>query len=161
MAKDLKNIKLIVWIDGKLEKELKSAADENDLSKSETIRQALQAGLEKFFTDSQGEFLKEKIGEVIDSAVKNNMDKLREALEKRLIALLVQNTNYTLQTYSLTDKLLRLSLGFNHEKIKSLSDEKLLNLIKANIEIFEDEAKGFMNRVYEKSRRKADKPDGE
>ena len=158
MANIPKNIKLIVWIDENLAKRINSAADENDLSKSETIRQALFAGLEKLFTDSQGDFLKEKIGEVIDQAVSNNMDKLLKALEKRLIALLVQNTNYTLQTYSLTDRLLRLEIGFNHDKIKSLSDEKLLSLIKANAEIFEKEAKGFMNGIYEKSRKKEEKP---
>ena len=145
-----KKIKLICWIDDDLNKQIISAADENDLSKSEAIRQAITAGLEKFFTDSQGEFLKEKIKEVIDGAVSGQMDKLITALEKRIIALLVKNTNFTLQTYSLVDRVLRLEIGFNHDKIKSLSDEKILSLIKANAEIFENEAKGFMERAYGK-----------
>ena len=149
-----KKIKLICWIDDDLNKRITAAADENDLSKSEAIRQSITAGLEKFFTDSQGEFFKEKIKEVIDEAVSGQMSKLTTALEKRIIALLVKNTNFTLQTYSLVDRTLRLEIGFNHDKIKSLSDEKILNLIKTNAEIFENEAKGFMERAYGKKEEK-------
>ncbi len=143
-----KKTKLICWIDEELNRRITSAADENDLSKSEAIRQAINAGLEKFFTDSQGEFFKEKIKEVIDESVSGQMDKLIAALEKRIIALLVKNTNFTLQTYSLLDRTLRLEIGFNHDKIKSLTDEKILNLIKTNAEIFENEARGFMRNEY-------------
>ena len=145
-----KKIKLICWIDDDLNKRITAAADENDLSKSEAIRQSITAGLEKFLIDSQGEFFKEKIKEVIDEAVSGQMSKLTTALEKRIIALLVKNTNFTLQTYLLVDRTLRLEIGFNHEKIKSLSDEKISNLIKTNVELFENEAKAFMNREYGK-----------
>ena len=145
-----KKIKLICWIDDDLNKRITGAAEENDLSKSEAIRQSITAGLEKFFTDSQGEFFKEKIKEVIDEAVSGQMSKLTTALEKRIIALLVKNTNFTLQTYLLVDRTLRLEIGFNYEKIKSLSDEKISNLIKTNVELFENEAKAFMNREYGK-----------
>ena len=159
MAKVNKSVKLIVWVEPSLHKEIKSVSLQNDLSQSETIRQALSAGLEKFFVDSQGEFLKEKIKEVIESAMDGSVDKVTQTLERRLVALLVQNTNYTLQSYSLIDRLLRLEIGFNADKIKSLSDENFLKLIKANMEIFETEAKGFMNGVYEKSRKKVKEGD--
>lgn len=149
-----KKIKLICWIDDDLNKRITAAADENDLSKSEAIRQSITAGLEKFFTDSQGEFFKEKIKEVIDEAVSGQMSKLTTALEKRIIALLVKNTNFTLQTYLLVDRTLRLEIGFNYEKIKSLSEEKISNLIKTNVELFENEAKAFMNREYGKKEEK-------
>ena len=149
-----KKIKLICWIDDDLNKRITAAADENDLSKSEAIRQSITAGLEKFLTDSQGEFFKEKIKEVIDEAVSGQMSKLTTALEKRIIALLVKNTNFTLQTYLLVDRTLRLEIGFNYEKIKSLSEEKISNLIKTNVELFENEAKAFMNREYGKKEEK-------
>ena len=159
MPKLTKNVDLKISIKPSLEQEIKSIALQNDLSKAETIRQAITSGLEKFFVDSQGEFLKEKIKEVITESMEENIDKLTQALEKRLVALLVQNTNYTLQSHSLIDRLLRLEIGFNADKIKSLSDENFLKLIKANMEIFETEAKGFMNGVYEKSRKKVKEGD--
>ena len=141
-------------VNEEIDKQINSVAAENDLSKSETIRQALACGLEKFFIDSQGEFLKEKISEIIDTSIEKHFEGLLKSLEKRIIALLVQNSNYTLQSYSLIDRTLKLLIGFNGDKIKSLSDEKLQELIKARAKIFEDEAKGFMNSVYEKSRKK-------
>ena len=156
MAKVNKNrkVKFIVYAEPSLIQEIKSVSLQNDISQAECIRRAITAGLEKFFVDSQGEFLKEKIKEVIESAMDGSIDKVTQTLERRLVALLVQNTNYTLQSHSLIDRLLRLEIGFNSDRIKSLSDENLLKMIKANMEIFETEAKGFMNGVYEKSRRK-------
>jgi hypothetical protein len=154
MPKLTKSVNLKVSVEPSLDKQIKSVALQNDLSRAETIRQAITNGLEKFFVDSQGEFLKDKIKEVISESMEENVEKLTQALEKRLVALLVQNTNYTLQSHSLIDRLLRLEIGFNFDKIKSLSEENMLKLIKANMEIFETEAKGFMNGVYEKSRKK-------
>jgi hypothetical protein len=154
MPKLTKSVILKVSVEPALDKEIKSIALQNDLSQAETIRQAINKGLEKFFVDSQGEFLKDKIKEVISEAMDENINKLTQALEKRLVAILMQNTNYTLQSHSLIDRLLRLEIGFNADKIKSLSDDNIQKLIKANMEIFETESKGFMNGVYEKSRKK-------
>ena len=161
MAKVNKNrkVKFIVYAEPSLIQEIKSVSLQNDISQAECIRRAITAGLEKFFVDSQGEFLKEKIQEVITESMEININKLTQALEKRLMGMLMQNTNYTLQSHSLIDKLLRLEIGFNADKIKSLSDENFLKLIKANMEIFETEAKGFMNGVYEKSRKKVKEGD--
>ena len=159
MAKMNKKVKIIINGEPSHLQEIKSVSLQNDISQAECIRRAITAGLEKFFVDSQGEFLKEKIQEVIAESMETNIDKLTQALEKRLVALLVQNTNYTLQSHSLIDRLLRLEIGFNADKIKSLSDENFLKLIKANMEIFETEAKGFMNSVYEKSRKKVKEGD--
>ena len=159
MAKINKKVKIIINAEPSLLQEIKSVSLQNDISQAECIRRAIAVGLEKFFVDSQGEFLKEKIQEVIAESMETNINKLTPALEKRLVALLVQNTNYTLQSHSLIDRLLRLEIGFNADKIKSLSDENFLKLIKANMEIFETEAKGFMNGVYEKSRKKVKEGD--
>ena len=115
-------------VDEDMDRRIKAVAAENDLSKSETIRQAINAGLEKFFVDSQGKFLKEKINEVIDNS-----------------PLLVQNNEYILQSYSLINSALKLALGLNADKIKSLVDEKVKEQIKKNMKVFEEEAKDFMN----------------
>jgi hypothetical protein len=148
-----KTEKIITYVEKDLDTRIRQVAEENGMYISEVVRQSIVAGLEKFFVESQGSFLQDKIQNAMEDAVAKQMEVLQKNLEKRLIGFLALNTNHVLQSQSMIKNIIRLLVSFNNENIKSLSEEKSINAFKQFIEVFEKESLGYMKTVYEKNKK--------
>ncbi len=149
-----KTEKIITYVEKDLDTRIRQVAEENGMYISEVVRQSIKAGLEKFFVESQGSFLQDKIQDAMEEAVAKQMEVLQKNLEKRLIGLLAIAVNHTLQSESLIKDLLDLLIKFNSSNISNLSNEKTISASKQFLELFEKKALGYMRQTYAKNKEK-------
>jgi len=149
-----KTEKIVIYVEKDLDTRIRQVADENGMYISEVVRQSIIAGLEKFFVESQGSFLTEKIKEAVEDIISQQMDALRKELEKRIIGLLSIATNHTLQTESLTKDVLDILIKFNNANISNLSNEKIADISNQFLELFKKKALSYMRATYQKNKEK-------